>query len=83
MEPRWLTDDELIAGAADVAGAPADPRITASVTTIVAGLGLALTPVATLMFRFDNPDALLVLLLVAAAWVAVGMISNRSPRRDP
>ncbi len=29
---------------------------------------LALTPVATLMFRFNNPDSLLVLLLVAAAW---------------
>ena len=29
---------------------------------------LALTPVATLMFRFNNPDALLVLLLVASAY---------------
>jgi 4-amino-4-deoxy-L-arabinose transferase-like glycosyltransferase len=34
---------------------------------LVAGLVLALTPVAVLMFRFDNPDALLVLLLVGAA----------------
>lgn len=33
---------------------------------LVAGLVLALTPVATLMFRFNNPDALLVLLLVGA-----------------
>ena len=33
---------------------------------LVAGLVLATTPVAVLMFRFDNPDALLVLLLVAA-----------------
>jgi 4-amino-4-deoxy-L-arabinose transferase-like glycosyltransferase len=37
-----------------------------------AGLGagaiLALTPVAALMFRFNNPDALLVALLVAAAY---------------
>ena len=32
---------------------------------------LALTPVATLMFRFNNPDALLVLLLVAAAWATL------------
>ncbi|MEI4271459.1 glycosyltransferase family 39 protein [Klenkia sp. LSe6-5] len=38
---------------------------------LLAGLLLALTPVATLMFRYDNPDALLVLLCVAAAW-AVG-----------
>ncbi len=29
---------------------------------------MALTPIASLIFRFDNPDALLTLLLVAAAW---------------
>ncbi len=34
---------------------------------LIAGAVLALTPVAVLMFRFDNPDALLVLLMVAAA----------------
>ena len=38
---------------------------------LVAGAVLALTPVATLMFRFNNPDALLVLLLVAAAWATL------------
>ena len=32
------------------------------------GAVLALTPVAVLMFRFNNPDALLVLLLVGAAY---------------
>jgi 4-amino-4-deoxy-L-arabinose transferase-like glycosyltransferase len=35
---------------------------------LVAGLVLALTPVAVLMFRFNNPDALMVLLLVVGAW---------------
>jgi 4-amino-4-deoxy-L-arabinose transferase-like glycosyltransferase len=35
---------------------------------LIAGAVLALTPVAVLMFRFNNPDALLVLLLVAAAY---------------
>ena len=35
---------------------------------LLAGGVLALTPVATLMFRFNNPDALLVLLLVASAY---------------
>jgi 4-amino-4-deoxy-L-arabinose transferase-like glycosyltransferase len=35
---------------------------------IAAGALLALTPVAALMFRFNNPDALLVLLLVASAY---------------
>ena len=33
---------------------------------LAAGALLAFTPVAALMFRFNNPDALLVLLLVAA-----------------
>jgi 4-amino-4-deoxy-L-arabinose transferase-like glycosyltransferase len=38
---------------------------------LVAGAILALTPVSALMFRFNNPDALLVLLLVAAAYAMV------------
>ncbi|ATD69479.1 MULTISPECIES: ArnT family glycosyltransferase [Gordonia] len=35
---------------------------------ILAGAVLALTPVAALMFRFDNPEALLILLMIAAVW---------------
>jgi 4-amino-4-deoxy-L-arabinose transferase-like glycosyltransferase len=38
---------------------------------LIAGATLALTPVAALMFRFDNPDALLVLLLVAGGYCVV------------
>ena len=38
---------------------------------LLAGAALALTPVAVLMFRFNNPDALLVLLLVAAAYAVL------------
>ncbi len=38
---------------------------------LIAGLALALTPVAALMFRFNNPDALLVLLMTAAAYALV------------
>jgi 4-amino-4-deoxy-L-arabinose transferase-like glycosyltransferase len=34
---------------------------------LVAGATMALTPVAVLMFRFDNPDSMLVLLMVAAS----------------
>ncbi|TXR57964.1 glycosyltransferase family 39 protein [Quadrisphaera setariae] len=41
-----------------VAGAPAG---------LLAGAALAVTPVAALMFRFNNPDALLVLLMTGAA----------------
>ena len=36
--------------------------------SLLAGTILALTPVAALMFRFNNPDALLVLLLTASAY---------------
>jgi 4-amino-4-deoxy-L-arabinose transferase-like glycosyltransferase len=35
---------------------------------LIAGAVLALTPVAVLMFRYDNPDSLLVLLLVGSAY---------------
>ncbi|RDI63751.1 ArnT family glycosyltransferase [Nocardia pseudobrasiliensis] len=38
---------------------------------LLAGSLLALTPVAALMFRFNNPDALLVLLMVVAAYCTV------------
>lgn len=38
---------------------------------LVAGAVMALTPVAALMFRFNNPDSLLVLLMVAAAYAVL------------
>ncbi|HYO41592.1 MAG TPA: glycosyltransferase family 39 protein [Candidatus Limnocylindrales bacterium] len=38
---------------------------------LIAGIAFALTPAATLMFRYNNPDAVLTLLLVAAAWALV------------
>ncbi|MBB5113702.1 4-amino-4-deoxy-L-arabinose transferase-like glycosyltransferase [Micromonospora echinospora] len=47
---------------------------------LLAGAVLALTPVATLMFRFNNPDALLVLLLVAAAYATVRAVETASTR---
>ncbi|MFF0501305.1 ArnT family glycosyltransferase [Nocardia aobensis] len=45
---------------------------------ILAGAVLALTPAAALMFRFDNPDALLVLLLTAAAYCVLRSIEKDS-----
>ncbi|MGW2376509.1 glycosyltransferase family 39 protein [Kitasatospora sp. NPDC001683] len=47
---------------------------------LLAGAALALTPVATLMFRFNNPDALLVLLLTVAAYGMVRAIETASTR---
>lgn len=35
---------------------------------VIAGVVMALTPAAVLIFRYDNPDALLTFLLVAGAW---------------
>ena len=47
---------------------------------LLAGLVLALTPVAALMFRFNNPDALLVLLMTAAAYTLVRAVENGRSR---
>ncbi|HEY2304007.1 MAG TPA: glycosyltransferase family 39 protein [Acidimicrobiales bacterium] len=47
---------------------------------LIAGAILALTPVAALMFRFNNPDALLVLLLTGAAYATVRAIEGGRTR---
>ena len=47
---------------------------------LLAGAVLACTPVAALMFRFDNPDALMVLLLVAAAYALVRGLEKAGTR---
>jgi 4-amino-4-deoxy-L-arabinose transferase-like glycosyltransferase len=47
---------------------------------LLAGLTLAVTPVAALMFRFNNPDALLVLLMTAAAYATVRAIESGRTR---
>jgi 4-amino-4-deoxy-L-arabinose transferase-like glycosyltransferase len=38
---------------------------------LIAGAVVALTPVATLMFKYNNPDALLTLLLTASAYATI------------
>ena len=43
---------------------------------LLAGAVLALTPVAALMFRFNNPDALLVLLMSLAAYCTLRGIED-------
>ncbi|MFI6567705.1 glycosyltransferase family 39 protein [Nocardia fluminea] len=43
---------------------------------LIAGTVLAVTPVAVLMFRFNNPDALLVLLMIAAAWAMTRAVAD-------
>jgi 4-amino-4-deoxy-L-arabinose transferase-like glycosyltransferase len=47
---------------------------------IIAGAVMAVTPVATLMFRFDNPDAMLVLLMTLAAYATTRAIESGRTR---
>jgi 4-amino-4-deoxy-L-arabinose transferase-like glycosyltransferase len=47
---------------------------------LLAGATLALTPAAALMFRFNNPDALLTLLLVAGAYCVVRALERADTR---
>jgi 4-amino-4-deoxy-L-arabinose transferase-like glycosyltransferase len=48
---------------------------------LLAGAALAVTPVAALMFRFNNPDALMVCLMVASAYCLVRALESGSSRR--
>ncbi|HMM97290.1 glycosyltransferase family 39 protein [Phycicoccus sp.] len=47
---------------------------------LLAGTALALTPVAVLMFRFNNPDALLTLLMALAVWATLRAVEAGSYR---
>ncbi|MDT7575478.1 MAG: hypothetical protein QOH17_1811, partial [Pseudonocardiales bacterium] len=55
-------------------------RVSGPGAALIAGAAMALTPVAVLMFRFNNPDALLVLLMVAAAYAVVRAIEHAGTR---
>ncbi len=46
----------------------------------IAAVVMALTPAAVLIFRFNNPDALLTLLLVLSAWALLRSLENGSYR---
>ncbi|APX01497.1 glycosyltransferase family 39 protein [Arthrobacter sp. QXT-31] len=51
-------------------------RISGPAAGLLAGGALALTPVAALMFRFNDPDALLTLCLVLAAYLTTRAIEQ-------
>jgi 4-amino-4-deoxy-L-arabinose transferase-like glycosyltransferase len=57
----------------------ADPRHGA-VAGLLAGAVLAVTPAATLIFRYNNPDALLVLLMTVAAYCLIRAVHAASWR---
>ncbi|MFJ8042578.1 ArnT family glycosyltransferase [Kitasatospora sp. NPDC096147] len=72
---------QVLMGVATVATVYATVRRRSSpLGGLVAGAVLALTPVAALMFRFNNPDALLVLLLALAAYGTVRATETASTR---
>ncbi|NMO00895.1 glycosyltransferase family 39 protein [Gordonia sp. TBRC 11910] len=47
---------------------------------ILAGGVLAMTPVAALMFRFNNPEALLILLMIGAVWALLRAVDDGRTR---
>jgi 4-amino-4-deoxy-L-arabinose transferase-like glycosyltransferase len=47
---------------------------------LLAGLLFAVTPVVTVLFRYDNPDALMTLLLVAAAYATTRAVEDGRTR---
>jgi 4-amino-4-deoxy-L-arabinose transferase-like glycosyltransferase len=55
-------------------------RVSGPGAGLIAGAVLAVTPVAASMFRYNNPDALLVLLLVVAAYLMVCAIETAGTR---
>jgi 4-amino-4-deoxy-L-arabinose transferase-like glycosyltransferase len=55
-------------------------RVAGPGAALVGGAVVALTPVAVLMFRFDNPDALLTLLMALAGYATVRAIEKASLR---
>ncbi|MEV0669932.1 glycosyltransferase family 39 protein [Mycobacterium sp. NPDC050441] len=57
-------------------------RISGPRAALLAGAALALMPVTALMFRFNNPDAVMVLLMTAAAYCAVRALEHHRGREE-
>ncbi|MET0702752.1 MAG: glycosyltransferase family 39 protein [Mycobacterium sp.] len=47
---------------------------------LATGLAFAVTPIAATIFRYNNPDALLVLLMIAAAWAVLRAVDDGRTR---
>jgi 4-amino-4-deoxy-L-arabinose transferase-like glycosyltransferase len=50
------------------------------VAAVIASVVMALTPAAVMIFRFNNPDALLTFLLVLSAWALLNAVDKGSLR---
>ena len=55
-------------------------RVASPAAALIAAGVMALTPVATLMFRFNNPDSLLVLFLVASVYATLRALEAGSTK---
>src|ERR1700754_297702 len=55
-------------------------RVCGPRAALLAGAALALMPVAALMFRYNNPDAVMVLLMMAAAYCTVRALERASAK---
>jgi 4-amino-4-deoxy-L-arabinose transferase-like glycosyltransferase len=75
-----LIPQALMAVAAVALTYAAVARISGRWAGLLAGAALAVTPVAVLMFRFNNPDAVMVLLMTAAAYCGVRALSHSGAR---
>jgi 4-amino-4-deoxy-L-arabinose transferase-like glycosyltransferase len=53
-------------------------RWSGEVAAVLASLAFALTPIAVVMFRFNNPDAILTLLLLLSAWALWSAVERGS-----
>lgn len=81
LNPWSVLAPQALEGVAAVALLYAAVRRAAGPSAaLLAGAVFALTPVAALMFRFNNPDALLVLMLVAAAYCVQRACERESSR---
>jgi len=55
-------------------------RVSGRRAGLLAGAALAVTPAAALMFRFNNPDAVMVLLMTASAYCTVRALQRAGAR---
>lgn len=80
LGPWAILVPEALMGVAAVGALYASVRrYSGEAAGLLAGAAFALTPVAALMFRFDNPDALLCLLMVCAVACALrGLEAGRT-----
>lgn len=86
MNPWAVLAPQAVIGVASVAvlfgavrRAVPDPR-QGAVAGLLAGTVLALTPAAVLIFRYNNPDALMVLLVTVAAYCLTRAVQSASWR---